>query len=279
MAHQIRIAQVTAGFLVGAVVAATVTTMYQATPPVAAQDSVATTTLPVETTTIPADTTTIPAETTTVPVETTPTVPETTLPAPTTTVVTRRDVRVLTSLRVNKRVAFITIDDGGYISPSVVKYLNTNKIPVTSFVMPEPLLWQWYKFRQMKYMQYGNHSNTHAHLRRLSFAQQKEEICRGKKLVGRISRQVPTLFRPPGGDWNETTLRAMAACGMRYLINWNVQADHQFIQMRSSMKLMPGDIILMHYKSDLLPSLQWVMAQLRHDNLKPAFLGDYLKYG
>lgn len=215
-------------------------------------------------------------------VESTSTIPETTTsarPTPTTTVVTRRDVRVLTSVRVKKRVAFITIDDGGYISPALVTYLNKNRIPVTSFVMPEPLLWQWYKFKKMKYMEYANHTNTHAHLRRLTFSQQKEEICRGKKLVARISRHTPTLFRPPGGDWNETTLRAMAACGMRYLINWNVQADHQFIQMRSSMKLLPGDIILMHYKSDVIPSLKWVMAQLRADGLRPAFLSDYLKYG
>lgn len=232
-------------------------------------------------TTVVGETTTIaPEVTTTIPVEST--LPTTTLPittTTTTTVVTRRDVRVLTSLRVRDRVAFITIDDGGYISPDVVRYLNANKIRATSFVMPEPLLWQWAKYRQMKYMRYGNHSNTHAHLRRLSFAKQKEEICTGKKLVRRISRQTPVLFRPPGGDWNETTLRAMAACGMRYLINWNVQADHQFIQMRSSLKLLPGDIILMHYKSDLLPSLKWVMEQMRADNLKPAFLNDYLKYG
>lgn len=243
---------------------------------VRAEDTVAPTTV-VEVATTPAPTTT-----TIVPVESTlptTTAATTTAATTTTTVVTRRDVRVLTSLRVRDRVAFITIDDGGYISPDVVKYLNANKIRATSFVMPEPLLWQWAKYRQMKYMRYGNHSNTHAHLRRLSFAKQKEEICTGKKLVRRISRQTPVLFRPPGGDWNETTLRAMAACGMRYLINWNVQADHQFIQMRSSLKLMPGDIILMHYKSDLLPSLKWVMEQMRADRLRPAFLNDYLKYG
>ena len=244
------------------------------TSAVRADDTAVPTTLLPETTTIAPETTTIaPEATTTVPVEST--LPPTT----TTTIVTRRDVRVLTSLRVRDRVAFITIDDGGFISPDVVKYLNANKIRVTSFVMPEPLLWQWAKYRQMKYMRYGNHTNTHAHLRRLSLAKQKEEICTGKKLVRRISHQTPVLFRPPGGDWNETTLRAMAACGMRYLINWNVQADHQFIQMRSSLTLMPGDIILMHYKSDLLASLQWVMEQMRADRLKPAFLNDYLKYG
>lgn len=241
--------------------------MSRGTAGVQAEDSGVTTTVTPETTTIVPEATTLAPE------------PTVTVATTTTTVVTRRDVRVLTSLRVRDRVAFITIDDGGYISPDVVRYLNANKIRVTSFVMPEPLLWQWPKYRQMKYMRYGNHSNTHAHLRRLSFAKQKEEICTGKKLVRRISHQTPVLFRPPGGDWNETTLRAMAACGMRYLINWNVQADHQFIQMRSSLKLMPGDIILMHYKSDLLASLKWVMEQMHADHLKPAFLNGFLKYG
>lgn len=269
---RLRFSQFLAGFLVGVLASSTVAIVNRDSQLVVAEDTAAPTS-----TAVLAGETTVP--TTTVSPDTTIAATTTSSPTTTTTVVTRRDIRVLTSLRVKKRVAFITIDDGGYISPSVVSYLNKNKIPVTSFVMPEPLQWQWYKFRQMKYMQYGNHTNTHAHLRRLSFAEQKEEICRGKKLVGRISRKVPTLFRPPGGDWNETTLRAMAACGMRYLINWNVQADHQFIQMRSSMQLLPGDIILMHYKSDLLPSLKWVMEQLHADNLKPAFLSDYLKYG
>ena len=269
MSGRLHFTQLLAGFLVGVVAASTVALVNRDSQSVAAEDTVA----PISTLTSAGETT-VPLAT-----DSTLATSTTAVPTTTTTNVTRRDVRVLTSLRVKKRVAFITIDDGGYISPAVVAYLNKNRIPVTSFVMPEPLQWQWYKFRQMKYMHYGNHTNTHAHLRRMTFAEQKEEICRGKKLVGRISRKMPTLFRPPGGDWNETTLRAMAACGIRYLINWNVQADHQFIQMRSSMQLLPGDIILMHYKSDLLPSLKWVMEQLRADNLRPAFLSDYLKYG
>lgn len=239
-------------------------------------------------TTIEETSTSLESTTTTEVVSTTSSVPssvapETTstvaVPTTTTTVLTRKDIKVIYSLRPKSRVAFITIDDGGYISPSLVRYLNSNKIPINSFVMPEPLLWQWPKFRQVKLMKYGNHSNTHGHMRRMTFAQQKEEICRAKKLVGRISRQIPTLFRPPGGDWNETTKAAMAACGTRYLIMWNVIADNQLIRMRRSHKLMPGDIILMHYRADLVQSLKWVMAQLKHDKLKPAFLSDYLKYG
>ena len=190
-----------------------------------------------------------------------------------------RDVRVLTRIPVKKRLVFITIDDGGFISEDLVRFLNRERIPITSFVMPEPLLWQLGQYRKVKHMTFENHSNTHGHMRRMTFAQQKEEICRANRLVGKMARSTPVFFRPPGGDWNETTRRAAAACGVRYLVLWNVIADDEIIRMRSSHQLLPGDIILMHYRKNLIPSLRWVMAQLRHDGLKPALMRDYVKYG
>lgn len=214
---------------------------------------------------------------TTVPEQTTTTT--STIPPVTTTVLRARDVRVLYRLPVKKKVVFITIDDGGFISDSLVRYLNTHHIPVTSFVMPEPLVWQWGQYRRIKSMTFENHSNTHGHMRRMTFAQQKEEICRAGKIIRRRTKASPILFRPPGGDWNDTTKRAMAACGVRYLVLWNAIADDQIIRMRPSWKLLPGDIILMHYRKSLISSLQWLMEQIRHDGLKPALLRDYVKYG
>lgn len=202
----------------------------------------------------------------------------TTTVAPTTTVLRPRDVRILTRLHVKKRVVFITIDDGGFISDDLVAFLNRERIPITSFVMPEPLLWQLSQYRKVKRMTFENHSNTHGHMRRMTFAQQKEEICRANRLVGRMAHSKPVFFRPPGGDWNETTRRAAAACGIRYLVLWDVIADDEIIRMRSSHQLLPGDIILMHYRKTLIPSLRWVMAQLRHDGLTPALMRDYVRY-
>ena len=201
------------------------------------------------------------------------------MPPVTSTVLRARDVRVLYRLPVKKKVVFITIDDGGFISDALVRYLNTNHIPVTSFVMPEPLVWQWGQFRRIKSMTFENHSNTHGHMRRMSFAQQKEEICRARNIIRRKTKSSPILFRPPGGDWNDTTKLAMAACGVRYLVLWDAIADDQIIRMRPSWKLLPGDIILMHYRTSLISSLEWLMDQIRHDGLKPALLRDFVKYG
>ena len=202
-----------------------------------------------------------------------------TMPPVTTTVLRARDVRVLYRMPVKKRVVFITIDDGGYISTDLVRFLNVNRIPATSFVMPEPLVWQWGQYRRIKAMTFENHSNTHGHMRRMTFAQQKEEICRARSIIRRKTGTKPILFRPPGGDWNDTTKKAMAACGMRYLVLWNVIADDQIIRMRPSWTLLPGDIILMHYRNDIIPSLKWLMEQIKADGLKPALLRDYVKYG
>ena len=229
------------------------------------------------TTTETAPTTSTSSSTTVTPSTSTSTTPSS---VPVTTRPLRaRDVRVLTRIPVKKRLVFITIDDGGFISEDLVRFLNRERIPITSFVMPEPLLWQLGQYRKVKHMTFENHSNTHGHMRRMTFAQQKEEICRANRLVGKMARSTPVFFRPPGGDWNETTRRAAAACGVRYLVLWNVIADDEIIRMRSSHQLLPGDIILMHYRKNLIPSLRWVMAQLRHDGLKPALMRDYVKYG
>lgn len=223
--------------------------------------------------------TTIPLTTVQEPSTTTSITTSSTMPPVTTTVLRARDVRVLYRMPVKKRVVFITIDDGGFISTDLVRYLNANRIPATSFVMPEPLVWQWGQYRRIKAMTFENHSNTHGHMRRMTFAQQKEEICRARSIVRRKTGVAPILFRPPGGDWNDTTKKAMAACGMRYLVLWNVIADNQIIRMRPSWTLLPGDIILMHYRNDIIPSLRWLMEQIRADGLKPALLRDYVKYG
>jgi peptidoglycan/xylan/chitin deacetylase (PgdA/CDA1 family) len=217
------------------------------------------------------------------PVDTTTPVEETTTTSSTsstttTTVVTRKDVRVLYSLPVKDRVVFITIDDGGYMSREAARYINQKKIPITSFILPEPLVRRWDKFDLIKSQTYENHSNTHGRMRQMTFAQQKEEICRSNTIIRRKSGREPAFFRPPGGDFNETTKRAMVACGIRYLAMWNVVADDGVIRMRRTRALKPGDIILMHYKKSMTESLKKVMAQLKRNKLKPALLRDYVKY-
>jgi peptidoglycan/xylan/chitin deacetylase (PgdA/CDA1 family) len=210
----------------------------------------------------------------TVPIEDTTSTSSTT----TTTVVTRKDVRVLYSLPVKDRVVFITIDDGGFMSRDAARYINQNKIPITSFILPEPLVRRWDRFDLIKTQTYENHSNTHRGMRRMSFAQQKEEICRSNTIIRRKSGREPAFFRPPGGDFNETTKRAMVACGVRYLAMLNVVADDEVIRMRRSRALMPGDIILMHYKPSMVASLKKVMAELKRKKLKPALMRDYVQY-
>jgi peptidoglycan/xylan/chitin deacetylase (PgdA/CDA1 family) len=202
----------------------------------------------------------------------------TTTSTTTTTVVTVQDVRVLYSLPVEKRVVFITIDDGGFMSKKAAQYINQNKIPITSFIMPEPLVKRWDKFDLIKTQTYENHSNTHRHMKRMTFAQQKEEICRSNTIIRRKSGREPAFFRPPGGDFNAVTKKAMVACGVRYLAMWNVVADDGVIRMRRNRQLMPGDIILMHYKTSMVESLKNVMAQLKRKNLQPALLRDYVQY-
>lgn len=124
-------------------------------------------------------------------------------------------------------------------------------------------------------MTFENHTVNHRSLTQLSLTQQRKEICRANTQLKRTTRQEPTLFRPPGGNFNQLTKKAVAACGMKHLVMWNVIAEKGVLRMPKG-GLSRGDIILMHY----IPSaatLEKLVRQIKADGLKPALLTDYLK--
>lgn len=187
-----------------------------------------------------------------------------------------KDVKVTYKVNTKDKVVFITIDDGFYVSKELARVIRRHKLPITTFAMPRLVARDRKWFLGNKNMTFENHTVNHRSLTQLSLTQQRKEICRANTQLKRTTRQEPTLFRPPGGNFNQLTKKAVAACGMKHLVMWNVIAEKGVLRMPKG-GLSRGDIILMHYIPSAAATLEKLVRQIKADGLKPALLTDYLK--
>jgi peptidoglycan/xylan/chitin deacetylase (PgdA/CDA1 family) len=186
--------------------------------------------------------------------------------------------RLVTRIDTNDRVAFITIDDGRSVTDSMADFIRDNKIPVTSFVLPEWLKKLWEPtYSTFSKMTFENHTNTHRRLGRLSLDKQTKELCEASRLITKIAGVAPRFFRPPGGVMNNDTLKAASACGMPYVVKWSVDTAGGVVNpVGARTTLQRGDIILLHYIPQDTSVLKQVMKMMKESGLKPALLRDYL---
>lgn len=186
--------------------------------------------------------------------------------------------RLISRIDTKDRVAFITIDDGRSVTNSMADFIKDNKIPVTSFVLPEWLKKLWEPmYSTFPKMTFENHTNTHRRLGRLSLEKQTKELCEASRLVTKIAGDAPRFFRPPGGVMNNNTLKAAGACGMPYVVKWSVDTAGGVVNpVGARTTLQRGDIILLHYIPQDSAVLKQVMQMMKEAGLKPALLRDYL---
>ena len=200
------------------------------------------------------------------PPETTTTLPE---------VITPEDVNVTYRVKTKDNVVFITIDDGFHVTPELARIIRRNKVPITTFAMPRLVKKHKDWYLANKNMTFENHTVTHRSLTPMSVRKQKNEICGANNKIKKTTGQTPILFRPPGGNWNERTKVAVAECGMKHIVMWNVIAEKGQLRIPKG-KLKRGDIILMHYIPSVASTLELLLKKIKHDGLQPALLRDYL---
>ena len=115
-----------------------------------------------------------------------------------------------------------------------------------------------------------NHSNTHAHMSKLS----REEIiadveaCSDK--IEAVTGVRPTLIRPPYGEYNDTVISAIRSIGMEP-IQWDVDSldwkeiPAEEIVQRVTGKVQPGSIVLFHnaalHTPEALPAILETLIQ------------------
>jgi peptidoglycan/xylan/chitin deacetylase (PgdA/CDA1 family) len=178
------------------------------------------------------------------------------------------------------KVIFLGIDDGLVRDPRLLTLLRRERIPLTLFLVREPARDGAAFFQQMQTLgaTIQDHTVNHPQLEDLGWSDQHHEICDAIPDLTTIYGTRPTLFRPPYGSWNETTRHIVAGCGMRALILWRGATNDGRLDIVSG-HFNPGDIILMHFRSDLVENLRLVLSRAKTEGYRIGRLEDYLGTG
>ena len=177
-------------------------------------------------------------------------------------------------------VVFLTIDDGAVRDPEVVAKIRQAKVPVSLFLVESEARAGTGYFADLVAAgaTVQNHALTHPDLRSLSPRRQTDEICGwttlGPQLFG---TRPPTLFRPPFGYFDASVRQAAAACGFPTMVLWHATVNDGVLLIQGRERLLPGDIILMHFRSDLSENLSVVFAALAAEGLGVGRLEDYVR--
>ncbi len=245
-----------------------------------------TTTIAATTTTAPT-TTTVPPTTTTVPPTTTTTtvplrVPGLGLPPqPTPTPVdlpATGSAPTFSRIPTTNKVIFLGIDDGMVRDPAVADLLKQANIPFTMFLVQGEADAGADYFRQLQ--QFGgvveSHTINHPNLLTVSGGQLQREVCGTLDDFQTQFGRRPTLFRPPYGNTNANVQAVAASCGFKAVVLWKGSTNDGRFDLQDGTQLTPGDIVLMHFRPDLLVDLQKVFEVCKQQGFAIASLQDYL---
>ena len=186
---------------------------------------------------------------------------------------------VLTKIPTAQKVVFLTIDDGAVKRDSDLALLEQHGFKASlflahNFIAAEP---QFYR----KYLQAGhlveNHTMTHnLGFIKLSYEAQKAEICGMADFEEQQFGRRPVFFRPPGGPYTQATRAAVAACGLKAIVDWEAKANASGMDYQVGASLRPGDIVLMHFRPEFPADLAAFVAAQEAAGLKVVLLEDYL---
>ena len=97
----------------------------------------------------------------------------------------------------------------------------------------------------------GTHSKTHPYMSKLSKAEMLAELQSSSSAIEKTTGVVPTLFRPPYGDYNDLLIETCEGLNL-YPIQWDVDSldwknlSATEISLRIINGVKPGSIILCH---------------------------------
>jgi peptidoglycan/xylan/chitin deacetylase (PgdA/CDA1 family) len=175
-------------------------------------------------------------------------------------------------------IAFITIDDGWTKTPEALGLLKAANVPVTLFLEIKAIKSDVGYFRALQ--QAGAvieaHTISHPELKGKPYAFQKHQICASADQLGAWYGRRPVLFRPPFGDKDDNTLRAVHDCGMKAAFFWTEATDHGKVFFQEGHTVQPGVIILMHFRPRFVDDFLAVLKAIHKAGLTQARLEDYI---
>ena len=185
---------------------------------------------------------------------------------------------VFNRIPTTNKVIFLGIDDGMVRDPAVAELLKQANIPFTMFLQEGMAEEGADYFRQLQ--EYGgvveSHTINHPNLLTVSGGQMQTEVCGTLDPYQQLFGRRPTLFRPPYGNTNGNVQAVAASCGYKAIVLWKGSTNDGRFDLQDGTQLTPGDIVLMHFRTDLLVDLQKVFEVCKEQGFAIASLQDYL---
>jgi len=160
---------------------------------------------------------------------------------------------VFSHVPLTDKVVFVTIDDGIEKDPKFIQMVKDFQVPIT-ISLADVLIRDDYayfaKLYETGYVSVQNHTVDHPlDMPALSAAQQLYEIAAQQEKLRKEYGVTPYIFRPPGGNYNETTITSTSHAGLKGLMLWKEAMQITDMQYQTSVhRLNPGDIILCHFR-------------------------------
>lgn len=160
-----------------------------------------------------------------------------------------------------------------------MELLRRAHVPVTVFLIGAVANCEPAYFRKLQRsgVMFENHTKHHPDMLRVGPGRQLGEICDTQNDLQRHFGRRPTMFRPPYGRFDSLTQQMAASCGIRHLVLWDITMYGKPIWLRpTNHRLLPGDIILLHFQDDFVDSLANALTLIKASGYTPAALQDYL---
>jgi peptidoglycan/xylan/chitin deacetylase (PgdA/CDA1 family) len=187
--------------------------------------------------------------------------------------------RIYHRLPVTQRVAFLTMDDGYVQLPQGIQLMQAAHIRFTMFLIAPVAAKGAAFFKQLESAGgvIEDHTITHSELKGKSYDFQHHEVCDARTSLQQTFGTSVQLFRPPYGDYDQTTLRAVHDCGMKAAFHWSETVnDGKVFYQTADHRIQAGDIILMHFRPAFVQDVLAALTAIHDAGLTPALLEDYL---
>jgi hypothetical protein len=160
---------------------------------------------------------------------------------------------VFSHVPVTDKVVFVTIDDGLEKEAGFIQMVRDFQVPITIdlanlFISDDYAYFE--KLYQTGYVSIQNHTVHHPlSMPALSAAQQLDEIAGQQEILRKQYGVTPYIFRPPGGNYDATTIAAAGQAGLKGVMMWKEAMEISDMEYQTSVhRLSPGDIILCHFR-------------------------------
>lgn len=163
------------------------------------------------------------------------------------------DPTVFSYVPMTDKVVFVTVDDGLDKDPRYLQMVKDFQVPIIINLANLFISDDYAYFRRLYetgHVSIQNHTVHHPlDMPGLSASQQLDEISGQQEILHREYGVTPYIFRPPGGNYDETTIASAGEAGLRGVMLWKEAMQITDMEYQTAAhRLHPGDIILSHFR-------------------------------